>query len=139
MRPAVIVAALFAVPALAQQPPAFRSGVQLVTVPITVTNAARDQLITTGLQLPDFRILEDGVPQEATLFSQERRPVSICFVVDASGSMAVAQRLENGVRALMHTVAGLDDVDEIAIVRFAANVVTTVVAGSRSQMRIPRQ
>jgi Ca-activated chloride channel family protein len=106
--------------------PVFKSGVELVTVPISVTNAARDQLITTGLEAGDFRIFEDGVPQQVTFFSQERRPVSICFVVDASGSMAVAQRVEHGIVAMRNTVEGLDDIDEIAIVRFAGSVLTTV-------------
>jgi VWFA-related protein len=106
--------------------PVFKSGVDLVTVPITVTNAARDQLITAGLGAADFRLFEDGVEQRITLFSQERRPVSICFVVDASGSMAQSRRVDNGVRALRTTVEGLDDLDEIAIVRFASSVLTTV-------------
>jgi VWFA-related protein len=126
----VSVAAMLFAPLLVQQP-AFKSGVQLVTVPITVTNAARDQLITAGLDVTDFRITEDGVPQEISVFSQERRPVSLCIVVDASGSMAVSQRVERGVIALQQTVRGLTKDDEIAIVRFADRV-TTVVPWTRT-------
>jgi Ca-activated chloride channel family protein len=116
-----IAAALFvaAVTPLGGQQPVFKSGVELVTVPITVTNAARDQLITAGLEAGDFQISEDGVPQKVTLFTKERRRVSVCFVVDASGSMDKHQRLDRGIRALQHTARGLDDGDEMAIVRFA--------------------
>jgi VWFA-related protein len=115
---------------LALGQPVFKSGVELVTVPITVTNAMRDQLITAGLAAADFRITEDGVPQEISVFSQERRPISVCFVVDASGSMAVAQRLANGVNALRKTALGLDDGDEVAVVRFASTA-TTILPWTR--------
>jgi Ca-activated chloride channel family protein len=121
----LLIAALAAAPLLVQQP-TFKAGVELVTVPITVTNAARDQLITAGLEAGDFRVWEDGLPQEITLFSQERRPVSVCVVVDASGSMAVAQRLEYGIHALQKLAPGLDDGDEIAMVRFAEKVTTVM-------------
>lgn len=115
-----------AIALLAGQQPVFKSGVELVTVPITVTNATRDQLITAGLEAGDFRVFEDGVEQKVTLFTQQRRHVSICFVVDASGSMDRYQRLERGIRALQHTASGLDDGDEMAIVRFAGVANTTL-------------
>jgi VWFA-related protein len=107
---------------LAARQPAFKSAVELVTVPITVTNSARDQMITGGLTVDDFRVLEDGVAQKVTLLSQDRQPVSLCVVVDGSGSMASAQRLELGIRALQHAVGGLAREDEVAIVRFAEKV-----------------
>ena len=55
-------------------------------------------------------------PQQVTLFSQDRRSTSLCIVVDASGSMASAQRLELGISALRHVVRGLAKGDEIAMV-----------------------
>jgi len=111
---------------LAAQQPVFNSGVQLVTVPVTVTNAARDQLITAGLDITDFKIFEDGVAQEISLFSQERRAVSLCIVVDASGSMAVSNRVERGADALRKTVMGLTEGDEVAIVRFSGKAMTVL-------------
>jgi Ca-activated chloride channel family protein len=108
--------------AIAAQQPVFKSAVQLVTVPLTVTNSARDQLITTGPIASDFRVFEDAVEQQVTLLSQDRQPVSLCIVVDGSGSMAVAQRLVHGIRSLQHAIAGLAREDEVAIVRFAKTV-----------------
>jgi Ca-activated chloride channel homolog len=132
------IAAAFVVAAvvpLAGRQPVFKSGVELVTVPITVTNATRDQLITAGLEAGDFQVFEDAVPQKVTLFTRERRRVSICFVVDASGSMDTDKRLERGIRALQHTARGLDDGDEIAIVRFAGVAHTMLRWTSRPEMR----
>jgi hypothetical protein len=115
MKPVLLLSLLLHTSAMAGQQPAFKSGVQLVTVPITVTNATRDQLITGGLQAGDFRLFEDGVAQEVTFFGQQQRPpISLLAVVDASGSMAVSQRIENGVHALRKVASGLTDGDERA-------------------------
>ena len=119
---AALVALILGATASAQQLPSFKSSVQLVTVPIAVTTTKRDQLITSGPTAEDFRVFEDGVSQQVTLFSQDRRPTSLCIVVDASGSMASAQRLELGVSALRHVVRGLAQGDEIAMIRFAGEV-----------------
>lgn len=70
VRSAVVLAGLVAVGALvsAQQPaepppqqPIFRAGTDLVRVDVTVT--ARDDQPVTDLQLADFEVTEDGVPQ----------------------------------------------------------------------------
>jgi hypothetical protein len=114
-------------PVTAQQP-SFKSTVELVTVPPAVTNVTRDKLITGGLTAADFRVFEDGVPREISLFSQDRRPTSLCIVVDASGSMARAHRHDMGVAALQHTVRGLEKGDEVAIVRFDERITTVAAA-----------
>lgn len=92
----LVLAALIGV-VVAPVQPAFKAGVE-VTVPITVTNATRDQLITAGLEAAYFRIFEDDEPQAISSWTRQRRPVSLCAVVDASGSMAVAGRHDRGVR-----------------------------------------
>jgi VWFA-related protein len=123
---------------LAAHQPSFTSKVELVTVPLAVTNVTRDKLISGGLTAADFRVFEDGVPQEISLFSQDRRPTSLCIVVDASGSMASARRHDLGVAALQHAVRGLEKGDEVAIVRFAESI-TTVVPWTREpdERRLP--
>jgi len=111
---------------LSGQQPTFKATVQLVTVPVVVTNAGRDQLITRGLNASDFRVFEDGVEQQVSVFTQDRRPASICVVADASGSMAVARRHALGVAALQEVVRALTVDDEVAIVRFADHILTQV-------------
>jgi VWFA-related protein len=111
-----LLAAVLAVQASAQ--PLFRSAVDLVTVPVTVT--ARDAFRRVGeLGVADFRIFEDGIPQELTVVSHEPRPLSICIVVDSSPSMA-SGRQPLVVRAIDTLLAGLDDDDEASLHFFAA-------------------
>ena len=125
-----LASAFVALAALSAGQPSFKSTVELVTVPLAVTNVTRDKLITGGLTAADFRVFEDGVPQEIALFSQDRRPTSLCIVVDASGSMASARRHQLGVAALQHAVRGLEKGDEVSIVRFA-EIVTTPMPWTR--------
>jgi len=63
----------------------FRSGVELINVTTTVTDDSGR--FVSGLQKEDFTVFEDGVRQEVTQFSNERVPVSLGIVLDASGSM----------------------------------------------------
>ncbi|MBN2321670.1 MAG: VWA domain-containing protein [Acidobacteria bacterium] len=62
--------------------------VNMVTVPVTVKKPEGGFI--KGLQKDDFRIYEDGVPQEITLFSQEGLPTRIAIVLDISGSVRSA-------------------------------------------------
>ncbi len=63
----------------------FRSSVNLVQVWASVTDA--DGRLITGLTRDDFEVFENGVPQPITYFSDERVPVSLGLLVDASDSM----------------------------------------------------
>jgi Ca-activated chloride channel homolog len=69
-----------------QNNPQIKVEVDLVQVPVTVTDAYGR--IVTGLEKKDFHVLEDGVEQEIRNFSEEDVPVSIALVLDVSGSMA---------------------------------------------------
>jgi Ca-activated chloride channel family protein len=63
----------------------FRGRVETVQVTVTVTDAS-GRLIT-GLSRNDFDIFEDGRPQPVTQFTNERVPVSLGILLDASDSM----------------------------------------------------
>jgi VWFA-related protein len=63
----------------------FRSGVETVLVTVTVTDAT-GRLIR-GLTKSDFEIFEDGAPQPVTQFTDQRAPVSLGVLLDASDSM----------------------------------------------------
>ena len=62
----------------------FKSGVELVNVTATVSDD--NGHFVTGLSKDDFAIYEDGQPQEVSQFSNERVPVSLGIVLDASAS-----------------------------------------------------
>ncbi len=78
--------------AAAQDRPVFRVKVDLVVLSFTVTDSKGHYV--NGLKASDFRILEDGIPQKLTTFSEGNKPpVEIAadgttqpIVVDASGA-----------------------------------------------------
>jgi Ca-activated chloride channel family protein len=63
----------------------FRSGVDLVNVTVTVSD--EDGRFVPDLRMQDFQVFENGKLQEIALFSNERVPVSLGILLDASGSM----------------------------------------------------
>jgi Ca-activated chloride channel homolog len=63
----------------------FRSGVELINVTATVTDDSGR--FVSGLHKEDFSVYENGTKQEVTHFSNERVPVSLGILLDASGSM----------------------------------------------------
>lgn len=65
--------------------PRFRSGVELINVNATVTDA--DGRFVRGLRQEDFRIYQDGQLQEITHFANERVAVSLGILLDTSSSM----------------------------------------------------
>src|SRR5678815_157849 len=67
---AVAIAILAGLTISAQEPTTLRVDVRLVNVVTTVTD--NDGKFVPGLTADDFTILEDGVPQKITHFSQDR-------------------------------------------------------------------
>jgi Ca-activated chloride channel family protein len=63
----------------------FRSRVDIVQVTVSVTDA--NGRLITGLTEKDFQIFEDGVEQQITQFTDQRVPVSLGMLLDASDSM----------------------------------------------------
>jgi VWFA-related protein len=63
----------------------FRSRVDIVQVTVSVTDA--NGRLITGLTQGDFQIFEDGVEQTITQFTDQRVPVSLGMLMDASDSM----------------------------------------------------
>jgi Ca-activated chloride channel family protein len=82
-----LAAALEAV-AAPQQPavrPAFRSGVDLVSLAVTVTD--QRQRFIHDLSREHFQVMEDGRPQKVAFFTETGTPLSVVIVIDSSGSM----------------------------------------------------
>ena len=116
--PALVVAA--AVPWLAahaQEGFRFQSGVELVNVTATVTDA-RGRFVS-GLGPEDFAVYEDGERQVVTHFRNERVPVSLGIVLDASGSMTPDKMAaaRSAVSRFAHDLLGADD--ELFVMRFS--------------------
>jgi len=62
-----------------------RVEVNTISVPVTVRHPEGGFI--KGLTRNDFRVFEDGEPQEIALFEQEGLPTRIALVLDASGSV----------------------------------------------------
>ena len=71
--------------ALVAQTPSFKSAIETVLVTVTVTDANGRLII--GLTRDDFEVFEDGERQPVTQFTDERVPVSLGVLLDASDSM----------------------------------------------------
>ncbi len=66
--------------------PVYRAGVELVVLNVAVLD--KDGEPVTDLGARDFRMLQDGRPQEITLFARsEDTPLDVALVLDASGSI----------------------------------------------------
>jgi Ca-activated chloride channel homolog len=65
--------------------PAFRSGIDLVAINVTVTDDRRG--VVTDLGAADFVVREEGVPQEIAVFWRGQAPLDVAILVDASTSM----------------------------------------------------
>ena len=106
-------------PALAQSGtprnlPTFSSTVDVVNLNVSVTDV-RDRYVT-GLAATDFKILEDGVPQQLCLFTQERLPLSLAILVDSSLSMQ--PNLPAVKAAAMRLVHAMRPEDQAEIIQF---------------------
>jgi Ca-activated chloride channel family protein len=92
---ALVTISLLAVAAAAysqQQSAPFRTGVDLVTVPVAVTD--KRGALATGLTAEDFTLLEDGRPQTISYFAigsadaPSRQELHLGLLLDVSQSMA---------------------------------------------------
>jgi len=107
MRPLVLatlgVALLGAVAAHAQGQ-RIRSGVELVSLNVTVTDGAGKY--ATDLLEPDFDVYEDGAKQNLTFFSRTQQPIALALLLDTSASMdermAIAQEAAIGFAKQLH-------------------------------------
>ena len=70
--------------AAAQDPAVFKSDVALVKVDAEITDGTQ---LLSGFQKQDFRIFDNGSPQNILYFSQGEVPLDVLLLFDLSGSM----------------------------------------------------
>ncbi|HET6973262.1 MAG TPA: VWA domain-containing protein [Pyrinomonadaceae bacterium] len=86
----------------------------LVTVPIIATN--RDGLYITDLSQEEFKISEDGVPQEVAFFGKVAAPFHVVLMLDTSSS--TKDHLRQIQNAAFTFVQQLQPVDRVKIISF---------------------
>jgi Ca-activated chloride channel family protein len=68
-----------------RQRPSFRSGIDIVSLNVTVTDAGNHYV--TDLNEGEFSVFEDGVKQSITFFSRRQQPIAMSLLLDSSASM----------------------------------------------------
>jgi Ca-activated chloride channel family protein len=101
-----------------EQRSAFRAGVELVSLSVTVTDS-RGRYVS-DLITPDFTVLEDGRPQDLVFFSPATTALAVSLLIDSSASME--HQLPLTQKAASEFVARLRHGDTAQIVDFNSRV-----------------
>jgi Ca-activated chloride channel homolog len=101
---AALLAAAGATALGAQQGNRIRSGVELVSLNVTVADGGGKYV--TDLNQDDFEVYEDGAKQKLTFFSKTQQPISLALLLDTSASMdermGIAQEAAIGFAKQLH-------------------------------------
>lgn len=81
----VLVVAALATVVAAQQGPAFRSAIDIVSLNVTITDSG--QRYVTDIEEAEFTVFEDGVKQDITFFTRRPQPIALSLLLDTSASM----------------------------------------------------
>ena len=112
---AVSAAALLA----AQDPErTFRSGVDIVSLNVTVTDPSSRYVV--DLEQKDFSVFEDGVKQDLTYFNRKQQAIALSLLLDSSASMG--SKLDTLQTAATNFVKRLQPGDLAQIVDFDSRV-----------------
>jgi Ca-activated chloride channel family protein len=109
-------------PAPAAQSGAFRSGVDLVSLNVTVTDAASRYV--TDLSGDDFAVFEDGLKQDIGFFSRTSLSLAVALLIDSSASMEDKMRTTQA--AALGFVQSLRPQDQAQVIDFDSRVSVVV-------------
>jgi Ca-activated chloride channel family protein len=120
--PAVVVARAHAGQTAGQptgQGPAFRAGVDLVSLNVTATDGSAKYVTDLGAE--DFSVFEDGVQQKVTFFSRTKLPISLALLLDTSASMDT--KLQKAQEAAIGFAKRLRPQDQAEVIDFDTRVI----------------
>jgi Ca-activated chloride channel family protein len=107
-----------------------RSGVELVSLNVTVTDGAGKYAI--DLTEPEFEVYEDGAKQKLTFFSRTQQPISLALLMDSSASMdermGIAQEAAIGFARQLKKEDQAEVIDFDSQVRILQNFTNDAVA-----------
>lgn len=111
--------------------PAFRTGVDVVSLAVTVTDGKNRYV--TDLGEADFSVFEDGVRQELTFFNRRPQPIALSLLLDTSASME--QRLPMLQTAASNFVRRLKPADLAQVIDFDSRVeIRQTFTGSQADL-----
>ncbi len=114
---AILTLAVAGAAALAAQQ-RIRSGVELVSLNVTVTDGAAKYV--TGLGQDDFQVFEDGAQQKLTFFTPTQQPISLAILLDTSASME--ERMDLAREAAIGFTRQLHHDDQAEVIDFDSQV-----------------
>jgi Ca-activated chloride channel family protein len=100
--------------AQARQPPTFGTGIEIINLSLSVTDAQNN--FVTDLTRKDFAVYEDGIRQDLSLFTHENLPISMVLMIDCSASME--EKLRTAQTAAARFVKTLRPQDVAQVVQF---------------------
>jgi VWFA-related protein len=100
------------------QRPSFRSGVDIVSLNVTVTDPASRYV--TDLDQKDFNVFEDGIKQDVSFFNKKHSPIALSMLLDSSASME--DKLPTLQQAAINFVRRLQPQDVAQIIDFDSRV-----------------
>ena len=92
-----------------------RSTVELVVAPVTVKDSKGN--LVDDIRKDEFRIFEDGVEQQLSLFSADAFPLSAVVLLDDDLKPKAAGELQ---KSLLAIAGAFSESDEVALARFAS-------------------
>jgi len=98
---------------------------ELVVLPVSVTDTSGK--VVLGLSPQNFRVYDDGRPQEITVFQQGDTPVTVGLIVDHSRSMG--PKLSEVAAAVFAFAHSSNPEDEMFVVDFNDNVSVELMDG----------
>jgi len=100
------------------QSPSFRTGIELVSLNVTVTDGT--QKYVTDLDQPEFMVFEDGVKQDVTYFNRTHLPIALVVLLDTSASMQ--EKLPVAQEAAVGFIKRLRPNDQAMLIDFDSRV-----------------
>jgi Ca-activated chloride channel family protein len=105
-------------PQAPRQVPSFRTGIELVSLNVTVSEGAR---YLTDLEQDNFSVYEDGAKQDVTFFNRTNLPIALAVLLDTSASMDT--KLPTAQEAAVGFARRLRPQDLAEVVNFDSRVV----------------
>jgi Ca-activated chloride channel family protein len=115
---ATVAAGLGTALAAQQQPPKLRSGVELVSLNVSVTGT--DGKFVTDIEQTEFEVFEDGARQNITFFSRKQQPIALAVLLDTSNSME--DKLATAQEAAIGFAKRLKPEDVAEVIDFSSQV-----------------
>ena len=117
---AALAVTLAVATAFAQQPDqlAFRTGIDLVSLNVTVTDG--DNRYVTDIEQASFQLYEDGALQDITFFTRTQLPIALALLMDTSASMA--EKMSTAQQAAIGFAERLRDEDQASVIDFDSRV-----------------